>query len=152
MKPVVALVVVGLVALAGVAHAANPEQAATELSHEIMSPFCPGVTLHECPSAEALQLRDRIEDWFAAGLSRDDILARLASEYGDGIRATPAAEGAGLGAWLMIAAAVVVALATAVLLIRRWARRPAAEETIPVTGSADRRRLDDELARLRAGS
>jgi cytochrome c-type biogenesis protein CcmH/NrfF len=134
------------------AHAASPERAATDLSQEIMSPFCPGVTLHECPSAEALRLRDRIEEWFASGMTRDEILTRLEDEYGAGVRATPAPEGMGLVAWVIVAAAVVAAVGLAVVLVTRWSRRSAVRPATAAVPAADRARLDDELARLRAGS
>lgn len=133
--------------------AASPDQAATDMSAEIMSPFCPGVTLHECPSAEALRLRDRIETWFRDGMTRDQVLDRLETEYGSGIRATPSGKGFGLVAWLVVAGAVLAALATGSLLLRKWLRR--GEETSPdqtLVADAERRRLDEELARLRTQS
>lgn len=140
--------VVAMTLMAGPALAANPEQAANDLSSEIMSPFCPGVTLHECPSAEALRLRDRIESWFRDGMSRAAVLERLESEYGSAIRALPPSSGIGLIAWLMIAVATVAALVTGTILVRRWSGRAEAGPNTPI-GENERRRVDDELARLR---
>ncbi len=135
--------------LSSTALGASPEQAATDLSNEIMSPFCPGVTLHECPSAEALRLRDRIETWFAAGMSRGEIFERLESEYGSGIRAVPPASGMGLIAWLVVAAAALGALATGAILVRRFSARSYPDQDMPPMAPSDRQRIDDELARLR---
>ena len=140
-----------VVALASPALAASPDEAATRLSTEIMSPFCPGVTLHECPSAEALRLRDRIEIWFRDGDNREVILDRLETEYGSGIRSTPSTEGFGLAAWLVTIGGVIAALGVGVILVRRWSPTRGTPAAHPAAVDAsDRERLDDELSRLRA--
>lgn len=146
------LLTLGFVLAAGPALAAGPDQAANDLSAEIMSPFCPGVTLHECPSAEAIELRNEIETWFRAGSSEDEIMARLEAEYGRGIRATPAPEGMGLAAWVVIAAAVLAAVATGAVLIRKWSHDRQAEPATAQIDATDRLRLDEELARYRTQS
>lgn len=148
MKRALMVVVVSTLLVCAPALAAGPEQAATDLSNEIMSPFCPGVTLHECPSAEALRLRDRIESWFRDGMSRETIMERLESEYGTGIRATPPPSAIGLTAWLVIAAATAAAIATGAILIRRWSGRAEPAATTPLAPT-ERSRVDEELARLR---
>jgi len=51
----IAAVATCLILLAAPA-AAAPEDVANDISNEIMSPFCDGVTLHDCPSQEALDL------------------------------------------------------------------------------------------------
>lgn len=128
---------------------ASAQDMANDLSGDIMSPFCPGVTLHECPSAEAIQMRDRIAQWFEQGQTRAEIMQRLEDEYGDGIRANPAVGGIGLGAWLLPAIALVAGLGLASWLLLRWRRAP--KETVSVSdiGPGDRRRLEEELAGLR---
>lgn len=128
---------------------ASAQDQANDLSGEIMSPFCPGVTLHECPSAEAINLRDRIAQWFSGGQTRAQIMERLEDEYGRGIRAAPAVGGTGLGAWLLPIVAIAVGLGVAVLLLRRWIRTPATQVDETVVASADRARVDAELAALR---
>ena len=69
--------------------AAAPEDVANDISNEIMSPYCDGVTLHDCPSQEALDLRDRIEAWVSQGQSRTQIMRHLEREFGAGIRGAP---------------------------------------------------------------
>lgn len=152
MRSAVVAAMLGLIVLATPALAAPPEEAATDLSTEIMSPFCPGVTLHECPSAEALRLRDRIESWFRAGMSETAILDRLEAEYGKGIRATPSGEGFGLAAWLVTAAGVALALGTGFVLMRRWSRKDNDAAPRASIDPGERGRLDEELARLRTQS
>jgi cytochrome c-type biogenesis protein CcmH/NrfF len=127
---------------------AEPEDVANRISSEVMSPYCPGVTLHDCPSDAAVQLRDRILGWAAAGWSEDRILDRLEAEYGASIRSTPPASGVGLGAWIAPVAAVALGLAGAWFVARRWSRRrepPAGADP----SVAQRTRLDAELAQVR---
>ena len=131
------------------AYAASPEEAANSVAGEIMSPFCPGVTLHECPSREALRLRDRIESWFQDGLTRDEVMARLESEYGPQIRAVPTSDGVGLLGWLLPIGGVLAAIGLGIWLTAKWSRsRP--PETVSTMEEADRLRIEEELAAVRS--
>ena len=148
---------------------AGPTQAQTEsatsdsswgygLSHELMSPFCPGVTLAACTSPQAAELRQWILLQEAAGTSREEVIFILEERFGDAIRSTPEAEGWGLAAWLL----PVVALAIGVVLVFFSLRRlvGSGSETTPDAGlrpepqkssvSPDdedlARRVDQELA------
>lgn len=47
------------------------------LAGDLMSPFCPGRTLADCPSPSAGEWRDEIRTWVAEGLSDREIRARL---------------------------------------------------------------------------
>lgn len=134
--------------LAGVAVAA-PEDIANDISDEVMSPYCPGVTLHDCPSQAAIDLREEIESWAADGMSKSAIMDRLVDEYGESILARPPTEGAGVLAWALPAVLVIAGLAIAWLLLRRVTPK-APQEPPPVQMSSDeRRRLDVELKTLR---
>ena len=115
-----------------------------------MSPFCPGVTLHDCPSDAAIDLRARIERWARAGLSDDAIVARLSAQYGPAIAAAPSRSGPGWVAWLLPVAALVGGAAAAAAMLRRWsrARSDAGGRGGPL-GPEDRARLDAELAELK---
>jgi len=132
--------------------AAAPQDVANDISQNIMSPFCPGVTLHDCPSDSAVALRDRITEWAEDGLTRAQIMDRLILEYGDTIRAEPPRSGSGLVAWLLPVLAALGAAGITWKLLRRWAHGP---ETPGGSGPdvhvtpADRRRLDAELDKLR---
>jgi cytochrome c-type biogenesis protein CcmH/NrfF len=139
-----ALILVAL--LAGPA-AAAPEDVANDVASTIMSPFCKGVTLHDCPSAAAAALRERIEGWAELGWSEDRIIAELEREYGSRIRATPEPRGLGLVAWLLPAALVAIGLGTAWFLARKWIGRP--RPAAPVLSSDDHNRIEGELSALR---
>ena len=159
-----AAVIAALVLLASPA-AAGPEDVANNIASKVMSPFCPGVTLHDCPSAAAQDLRDRIERWARQGLSEGQILDALEADYGVGIRSTPPAGDGGWLAWALPGTALVVGLVLGWLLLRRWtnaaARSRAREEESmerarqgrvgrDELGDRDRRRLERELAMLRS--
>lgn len=148
----VPLLVVGLLLVFTPVAGAAPQDVANRISSEIMSPFCPGVTLHDCASDSAVALRERITAMAEAGYGRDAIMAELEREYGPTIRAVPEARGSGLLAWLLPVAATGSAVVVAWVLLRRWAHDPAPvdgyDEDVHITPE-DRRRLDVELAKLR---
>jgi cytochrome c-type biogenesis protein CcmH/NrfF len=111
-----------LAAAAGPARAAAPAEAdrwAYALAHELMSPYCPGRALAECPSPEADELRRWILDRARAGATREQVEAELFASFGDRIRQAPRAEGVGLVAYVV----PVVFLALATLLLVRFLRR-----------------------------
>ena len=142
MSRVVVAAVIGLLfaspALAG------PEDVASRISNEVMSPFCDGVTLHDCPSAEADELRREIATWARAGMSERAILDRLEREYGV-VRGAPD----NAVAWLLPGVAVLVGAVGVLVLARRWARRPPGPP--PRVSSEERERIDAELGAYRSG-
>ena len=139
------IAVVACVLSPSVARAA-PEDLAAEISSEIMSPFCPGSTLHDCPSAAAVELRREIEDKARAGWTKARIVAWLEDEYGPAIHGAPPADDGGWLAWTLPALAVLVALATAIVFVAR-AQRSARNGPDPTR--QERAALERELARLR---
>jgi cytochrome c-type biogenesis protein CcmH len=140
-----------LLALAPISASAGPQDVANSISEQVMSPFCPGVTLHDCPSDNAIQLRSQISRWAARGWSRQRIMDKLLAEYGPDIRAVPSDRGASLMVWLLPAVAVVLGAATAVALARRWTREADTGPPPPSANLAprDRQRLEEELALVR---
>lgn len=131
---------------------AAPEDVANDVSEQIMSPYCPGVTLHDCPSDAAIELRDRIEAMAEQGMGRAEIIAVLEREYGASILAMPPASGSGLLAWLLPIVAALSGAALGWMLLRKWVHVPARPDTyqeeVHITPS-DRRRLDVELEKFR---
>jgi cytochrome c-type biogenesis protein CcmH/NrfF len=87
-------------------------QRAHRLSREVMSPYCPGRTLADCPSPNAAVLREQIRDFMARGLDEASIMERLSARYGDAIVGVPrSATGWILPAALLIAGLAVLAAA-----------------------------------------
>ncbi|HZA40502.1 MAG TPA: cytochrome c-type biogenesis protein CcmH [Actinomycetota bacterium] len=143
-----ALTLAGSLFLTHVAAAQTPEERAARLSQRIMSPFCDGVTLHDCPSKESDELRAEIAGMAREGMTDAQILNRLEAEYGPGIRATPK-EGV---AWVTPALFAMAGLALVVWLARRWTpseREPAAGADRPRIADSDRARVQAELAAFR---
>ena len=144
----VLFIVVCLLSVAAPA-AANPEEIANDISNEVMSPFCDGVTLHDCGSRAALDLRDQIEAWAADGWSRDRIMNELVARYGEDVRGAPAGSN-GLLAWALPIAAVIGGGFLAWRLAARFSRRPHPSDVTTTISDDDRRRLDAELHAYRS--
>jgi cytochrome c-type biogenesis protein CcmH/NrfF len=113
-----------LLAAVGVGASATSQAAdeptwAYALWHDLMSPYCPGRTLAECPSPAADELRIWILTQAAAGASREEVEASLYTRFGDQIRTTPRAEGWGLAAYVIPAVAFVLFGGIVLLALRR---------------------------------
>src|SRR5262245_6496220 len=109
-------------ALAGAAAADELADArhARALAEELMSPFCPGHTLSDCPSPNAAAVRETIRAWVGEGRSDEEIRTRLKSQYGDVLDGEPQS-GWGRAAPLAVIALVGVAFAFG---LRRVIARP----------------------------
>ncbi len=122
MRASLALLGLALALLAPAADAAEPpegERWAYALAHELMSPYCPGRALAECPSPEADQLRRWIVERARAGATREQVEEELFQSFGDRMRQAPRAEGVGLVAY----AVPILFLGIGALLLFRFLRR-----------------------------
>lgn len=121
---------------------------AAALSHELMSPFCPGRTLADCPSGDAQTLRMWIQVQEAAGRSRTEVENELVERYGEAMLGAPRARGAGLAAYLLPLAAFLLGGAGLAVFLRRQTRLPpaAAAPSTPLPSELARR-VDEELLR-----
>jgi cytochrome c-type biogenesis protein CcmH len=98
---------------------------ANKLLGTVMSPFCPGLTLANCPSVNAETLRVSVRARLEAGESPDSIVESLVAAFGEGVRGAPRARGLGLLLWVLPGAALGVGgLGVAWWLRRRTARLP----------------------------
>lgn len=127
-------------ALAPAASAASEEGFSRELESELMSPYCPGRSLIECPSPQATELRLWIQAQEKAGVSRSDVEARLFEQFGDTLLHSPRAEGWGLWAYLVPGLAMLAGGVLVLGFLRRPARAGASAPA-PTAG------VDPELAR-----
>ena len=146
-----ALLAAAFLLVAPVSAEAAPEDVATDVAKEIMSPYCPGATLHDCPSQNAIELREEITGWAADGMTKSQIIERLEDEYGPSIRAVPRAEGSGLFAWLLPLMAVAIGGAVGYTLLKRWTgpSRAGGAPPVPAVTADDRARLEHELDQMR---
>ena len=107
-----------------------------DLERELMSPFCPGRTLVECPSPDATELRLWIQGQERAGISRAAVEERLFRQFGDKLRSAPRAEGWGLWAYLVPAGALLGGGVLAFGFLRRQGR-PAPTAKVPALTDPD---------------
>ncbi len=68
---------------------------ANKLLGTLMSPFCPGLTLANCPSVYAETLRVSVRERLDAGQAPDSIVESLVAAFGEGIRGAPRPQGWG---------------------------------------------------------
>ncbi len=127
------LLVVALPALAAEQTAGSEPDWAYQLPYDLMSPFCPGLTLAACSSGQAAELRVWILLQAAAGASREEIEATLFERYGDAIRSVPRAEGWGATAFAVPIAALVLGGAVVAFVLRRSVTRApdASQDAVP---------------------
>jgi cytochrome c-type biogenesis protein CcmH/NrfF len=59
------------------------------LASDLMSPFCPGRILADCPSPDAATLRAWILVQEAAGRSREEVETELLGRYGEQLLSRP---------------------------------------------------------------
>jgi cytochrome c-type biogenesis protein CcmH/NrfF len=111
---------------------------AHELSRELMSPYCPGRTLADCPSPDAGAVRDEIREALRAGESVDAIRARIESRFGSQVIGVPTT----LLGWMI---PVVVLAAGAVVLALALRRAVARPGVTPRVSSDVAARLEQEL-------
>lgn len=152
---------IGACALAGsllLATAGRAELTPAELDREtyqvardLMSPFCPGRTLADCPSPYARDVREQIRDALAGGMASDEVAARVTAELGDEVRGRPQSA----WGWWMPALVTLGGVIAAVLVIRRLGARGRGEPSLsaPAPSSAEEplaARLEAELRRLDA--
>ncbi len=143
----------------GVAEAQrSPEvdQKTRAITHSVMSPFCPGLLLADCPSEYARELRVEIEARVTKGESADAIEGDLVRRFGEQIRTEPGFYGIGVLAWLGPPVAAVIGLLVIVRTARAAMAAAAAATTAAQTpdgqalrlGDAMEHRLQDELDEL----
>ncbi len=89
------------------------------LYRDLLSPYCPGLSLASCPSPQADSLRKAIAVKFDSGQTPRQITEGLVIDYGSDIRGSPEFEGFGSAAFLV----PVVLLILGAVMITRWARR-----------------------------
>jgi cytochrome c-type biogenesis protein CcmH/NrfF len=142
-----------LLAFAAPALADTPSpEWAYDAANELMSPFCPGRTLSDCPSPAAESMRLWIHEQAQAGRTKQDVESELFARYGDIMRAAPRAEGVGLSAYIFPLVAFLAGGVLVFFVLRRMTRRPAEpaaapQAPAPVSDPELERLVDEELAR-----
>lgn len=99
----------------------------SRLVSELMSPFCHGLTLENCPTSGASEMRDQILAWLVEGRTESWILDTLVDEWGETILGAPRFSGIGIIAWV----APGVLLLAAGLWMVLWLRRSVGAPAVP---------------------
>lgn len=121
------------------------EQQAQEINGVIMSPFCAGRLLKDCPSTAAGELKQEIKDRLSRGETREQIIASLEAKYGDEVYALPRHDLMGQVAWLApVAFLIVGGIIVGTWLLRR--RGVIEEESSPDVDPEVARQIEKELA------
>ncbi len=125
------------------------------LASELMSPYCPGRALPDCPSPQASELREWIVAQEHDGRSRDDVMRQLLERFGEELLQKPRVRGFGLMAYAMPIAGVLAGGALLFVFFRRQLARAAAEPAPSRGGPLDpelERLVDEELRRVKGGA
>ena len=123
----------------------EPAAEAQAIFTELMSPFCPGLTLADCPSPNAFELRAEIRRRLEAGESTDAIRAELVAKYGVEILADPTGTPIGTVVWGVPAAVAAMAAVGIAWFVRRATRVAQADHAVAPADAETSKKLDDEL-------
>jgi cytochrome c-type biogenesis protein CcmH len=118
-----------------------------EMWNDLMSPFCPGRTLADCPSDKAEELRQWIVDQEAGGRSREDVQADVFSAFGDVVRQAPVPTGFGLAAYVIPIVLFLAGGGLVGVFLRRQTRETTRPATVAAVDPELQRELDEEIGR-----
>ncbi len=104
----------------GVEGTFRPHPEAEKAIARLLSPFCPGFMLSQCPAAESLALRDSLQAFALQGWNADALEAWMLSRHGEEYRAVPKRSGAGLLAWIFPPMALLLGLGGVGVALRRF--------------------------------
>lgn len=127
---------------------APPQTNLADLEDEVMCPIC-GTTLGLSESPQAQREKDFIQRLINEGRTKDQIKDALVAQYGREVLALPDDSGFDLAAWLVPAAALILAAIATAIAVRRWRRAgtTASQQPEPEVNRADDERLNADLAR-----
>lgn len=140
-----------LLAAAPGVDAERARQEAQVIFREVMSPYCPGLTLADCPSPAAFERRREIDARLQRGESRQAIVDELVAQYGTALLSDPSDTPIGRIVWgVPIVLSILAALGLA-LFVRRATYAgdaPPPQPDAPGATASVRMRLDEELTAL----
>ncbi len=94
------------------------EEKLREVNANVLSPYCPGRLLQDCPSGAAGDLKDEIREMLKEGKSVEEVYDELYLRFGDSVKAAPDSSGFGMLAWL----GPFIFLAIGLLVYYFWVR------------------------------
>ncbi len=147
--------VVLVITPAPVVLAQSAEQQTSALTHQLMSPYCPGLLLADCRSEGAQDLRAEILRRLKGGESATAVEDDLIARFGASIRTMPVFSGVGIVAWIGPLVLGLAGLSVLVLAVRTVTRRRGGDSPGELVDRAEpsgatglHQRLQDELDAL----
>lgn len=120
----------------------QPHPEAEKAIGRLKSPFCPGLMLEVCPSPQASELRDTLQEMARSGVKADSLVAWTLARHGEEWRAMPQTQGKDLVAWVVPPVMILLGGALVVVVLRRMRSTAAAG-----AGSGEDRELSEEEER-----
>lgn len=90
-----------------------------QVIRNVMSPYCPGLSLESCPSPDAHVLRGEIRKAMSHGLTEEEVRSKLVDKYGRDVLGIPPDDKFGTITWAM-PFVVLLAAGTGITI---WLRR-----------------------------
>ncbi len=118
-----------------------------EMWNDLMSPYCPGRTLADCPSEKAEELRGWIVDQEAEGRSAEEVHAEILAAFGDVVRQAPVPTGLGLAAYVIPILLFLAGGGLVGVFLRRQTRASARPAPVVAVDPDLQRELDEEIGR-----
>lgn len=109
----------------------TPAERVEAISRELRCPSCAGESVAESQAPTARAIRADVAQRVGQGQSDDEVIAAVVARFGDQVRQTPPADGAGGLVWMVPVVGVVCAGAALVFALRRWSRRGPARPATP---------------------
>lgn len=124
------------------------EQRALALEDKLMAPCCGGGTVRNHESGATVRMRQEIRRSLAAGDGEQQIIDRFVAEHGAAVLGAPPPRGFNALAYVFAPLVMLSGAAALIIVLRRWARSPAAVDVAapaPPIDPADQDRLDRAL-------
>lgn len=122
--------VVLVIAPARVVLAQSAEQETSTLTHQLMSPYCPGLLLADCRSEGARDLRAEILRRVKAGESVTAVEEDLIARFGTAIRTVPGFSGVGIVVWIGPLVLGLAGFSVLVVAVRTTPHRDSESESL----------------------
>jgi len=143
---IAAVALLAAVTLFGSAQEPTRAEVADGLARELRCPDCQGLSVADSPTSSAREIRRQIVELLAGGATADEVRDHFLARYGEWILLAPSSP----AYWILPFAAVLAGVGIlAFLLVRRPARRPAADAQAGLS-DAERHALHDEAEALDA--
>ena len=99
----------------------NAEKQAQEIYYELLSPFCPGRALADCPTDKAVELKEKIKKDLESGKSKEEVIQSILTEYRQNLRAVPNMSGLNALAWILPFVILGAGLVVVIIKIKKHA-------------------------------